>query len=293
MAASANDAVTIPARVITVSNSPVAVTRCSYISNFDGIGQDQVTINLTNRSMYPLLSANVRLQYYDGEGAVGQAMTLVRPPQNEDVLASGDSTSYSDTNVMHNDYGPNSQLRAVTCRIESATFTRARKWTYGQTYSGKLLPLSFDRSAAPAVADVNPPASTARATSQSVAIAMGQAWVSHVPNVGSFVHVRVTLTAPNTIDVSPSDFLMNMTLVNGATKTYSPLAQPAPRVLRAGLLSYDGDPSELTPSIVPSEDFGTIGTMTLQPNVAVTTVLTYPVDLLGGSGTVNKIVFAR
>jgi hypothetical protein len=86
---------------------------------------------------------------------------------------------------------------------------------------------------------------------------------------------------------------MNMTLVNGATKAFSPLEQPAPRVLRAGLLSYNGDPSELTPSIVPSEDFGTIGKMTLQPNVAVTTVLTYPVDLLGGPGTVNNIVFGR
>jgi hypothetical protein len=137
-AASADPA---PAKVIQVLGSPVAVTRCTY--NSDGGGYWTELANITNRSPYPLISAQVRFQFFDGEGPVGEQVFQITP-RGSDVLASGDATSISNQ-VGQNFSAPTSTVRYATCRILSATFTRDRKWSYGQPYTAKLLPLTADR----------------------------------------------------------------------------------------------------------------------------------------------------
>jgi hypothetical protein len=283
-----------PSRVIAVPNAPVLLTRCSFrLDNYDE--RSVYSENVVNRTTHPLTSLTVRFQFFDEEGAIGEEQVR-QTPSDDGLLASGDTASYTQVYAGKRWSDPSSVLRYTTCRIESATFTRGRAWSYGQTYSGKLIPYSPDQSSA--VFDSNGRPSgrnysgkAASDASPSISIAMEQAWVTHVPDAGSFVHVRVKLTAPAAIDVSPSDFQMNFTLVNGASKNYSPLEQPAPRVLRGGLLSSTGDPNDFTPSVAAAEDFGAIGKITLQPKIAVTMVLTYQVGLLGAAGTVNKIVF--
>jgi hypothetical protein len=237
-----------------------------------------------NRSAHSLLSVTIRFQFFDEEGVIGQALFQASPG---DMLASGDSSLFTDQlNKPFSD--PDGVLRYTTCRVESATFTRGRTWRYGQHYSEKLLPVAVEHGHTGSPDSLAPerqgdgPSIGSNATSPSLVAKIGQFWMTNVPanlpNPGSFVHVRVTLNSPSVLDVSPADFRISMTLPNGATKIYSPLSQPAPRVLRGGFLSYTGDAIELGPSVAPDEDFGAIGKMSLKPNVPVSTVLTYQID---------------
>ena len=269
-----------PSRVIEVPNSPVAVSRCSYDPADFGMGR----ANIMNRSEHSLLLVKVRFQFFDAEGVIGQAMFQASPGDN--MLASGDSSLFTDQlNKPFSD--PSAVLRYTTCRIDSATFTRGRTWRYGQHYSEKLLPVAVHHpieTPGSDVAEATGPSTSVGSSSLSplLVATIGKFWMTNIPNnlptPGSFVHVRVTLNSPNVIVVSPAEFRISMTLPNGATKAYSPLSQPAPRVLHGGFLSYTGDPVELGPSVAPDEDFGAIGKMSLKPNVSVTTVLTYQID---------------
>lgn len=127
----------IPTSVVATPNAPLAITSCKVGRNVGPYG-DPLNAVVTNRTSHAVLSVGVQIRYYDQDGTlVGQGAptrTLEAP------LAGGDDAALQFSSGADLSE-PAAAIVRATCRLQSATFTGNKKWTYGRTWTEKLLPL--------------------------------------------------------------------------------------------------------------------------------------------------------
>ena len=244
--------------IVSVPNSPVALTACKIQNTQNHPDAFNGNIVLVNRTKHAMADARIVLVAYDGENVRmdQQARRLVLG----EALASGDTTSarvYFAFNVP----GRQSLLSRVTCKIQGATFSGNRVWSVGQNWPEKLLPLQSESVTTTAggggggAAAPRPVASIQRAS-----IVVTNSW-NDVVNGVTFVHVALSLSAGDApAVVRPADVQLTMSLANGLQKTYTALAKGAPTYQKLNPL---GSTSTTAYEVTPSEDFGRIGTVTV------------------------------
>lgn len=270
----------IPIAVVPVPNAPVAITSCRKNAWLYTV--------VNNRTTHGLLSIAVDIRYFDQDNTlVGEAKpsNAISPPVDggENTIVQLDpSAGFSE---------PASAIVRATCRIQSATFTSNKKWTYGQRWTDKLLP---PRHASANDVGQEPqsglaPSRSAPAPTQRprVHIAITSAWTDNVNGV-LYVHDALAITGGDTpATLQPSDVVLTLTLANGASKTYAAMDQPAPTYAKLNPL---GDTPTIAYEVDPAADFGRIGPMTIPPHATVTTTATFMVpDLVSANATYRDV----
>ncbi len=249
------------------AGAPFAVTKCvvAHSESFWHGG----TVTVVNRTRHQLLAAGVALRMYDAENTlIGQtsvSLPVTTPVASDDVAAYEVGFGVSMTE-------PISAVARVDCRPANATFTGNKKWTYGQTWPEKLLPLPTARH------DAGEGEGTrntgAVRTKPHVQVAVTRSWTDTLDGV-LYVHDALAIVgSEGTVTLRPSDLTLTVPLANGARKTYAGLAQAAPTYQR---LNPFGSATTTVPEVAPAEDFGRIGMMTVPPHGAVTTTVTFAI----------------
>jgi hypothetical protein len=254
----------VPTRVVGVPNAPVALSACKlHLTLGPGV---QGNVVVTNRTTHALSAARIVLVEYDVENTRMDQQNL--PLALADPVVPGDSAS---GNVVAGFRGDSRLLSRVTCRVQSAEFSANKKWTYGQTWHEKLVPLPTEQASYGGGKETAP---RRVAAAPHVQVAVTKTWTDTLDGV-LYVHDALAIVgSEGTVTLHPSDLTLTVPLANGARKTYIGLAQAAPTYQR---LNPFGSSTTTVPEVAPAEDFGRIGMMTVPPHGSVTTTVTFAI----------------
>lgn len=277
----------LPTGVVTVPNAPVVVTACNLEHGGPNYVRVDGTVVIANRTTHALASAQVRFVFFDSENARMDQRDILLPLSSP--VASGD-TATARVDVSFS--GTATLLARVSCRIHSANFSANKRWTYGQRWPEKLLPLhteALSPSGGEGGAAGNMPRSAAAAP--RVQIAVTNAWTDTVGGV-TYVHDALSITgsdAPTML--RPSNLALTLTLANGSKKAYTGLEQPAPSYAKLNPL---GSTPTTAYEVDPAADMGRIGTLTIPPHGTVTTTVTFAIpDPLAAGANYREVAVAR
>jgi hypothetical protein len=268
-AAEADDFRATPVSVVPVSNAPIAVTKCK-------LGQYYwwQYAHITNRTSHALLNVTFRFNYFDADGAqigtVDSQLTLDPP------LVSGDDQMMASIQYPNLSETQNAIAR-VTCRIEAASFSGLKKWTYGQRWPEPLSRMSQQsnlgegRRAFP-----NRPNELENEDDVGLrlSLAVVRAW-NDVVRGNLFVHVALHVHGGDTeIALRPEHLALTLTLSNNARKSYTAMTGMAPTYQKFNPL---GNTTLTVHEVDPKDDLGGLGSIIIPARGSVNVTATFNV----------------
>ncbi len=271
----------VPTSIVAVPNSPITLTSCR--AHPAGFGSWDGTFNVLNRTKHAMLSFRVRYRAFDSENvAIGQGTSDVAPSES---LASGDTGTYS-SETFFGVSEPRSSGLHLNCRVEAATFTGKRSWTFGHRWPEKLLPLGR----ASAFSPLPPLSRRSMPAPPRLGITVVNAWNDAV-NGALFVHDSITVHGgASDATLRASDFRLTMSLANGSRRTYAGLAQPAPTFQKLNPLGPDMTSAY---EVDPREDLGAMGSILVPAHGVVRTTVTFDVTDAVSDPQANRLVVIR
>ena len=275
----------MPTSIVGVPNAPVSLTTCKLQKGGMYRGRWSGNFVIANRTKHFLASARIMLVAYDGENTRMDQRGL--EVSYADPVASGESTS-SPLEMEFSVQGREALIARVSCRVQGATFSGNKRWSFGEKWPEKLLPLQSEAAGKSDVvggggaAAPKPTVSAPRAS-----IVVTNSW-NDVVNGVTFVHVALSFSAGDApAVVRPSDVQLTMSLANGLQKTYTALATSAPTYQKLNPL---GSSTTTAYEVTPSEDFGRIGPVTVPAHGAGRVIATFAVAEALANPTNNRAV---
>jgi len=264
------------------ASSPVALTRCEVVPIFSA------RLAVENRTSHQMISFNVKYQFYDADNVlIGTGNSHVVP---DETLAPGVTAAYFTTVYLSGSIAePISALARVTCRMDGASFSGQKKWTYGQPWRE---PLKSARAPEGQGADSSAAGSAdgTAGTDRALRMRVANAWNDNVNGV-LVVHDTVVLEGgPSEARVSPSDFVLSMLTAGGVRKTYHALANEAPTYQKFNALTKQ---NSLAYEVDPQSDLGRLGTIVIPAHATVQVTVSFSVGDPVADPNANRTVALR
>lgn len=272
--ARADDRRILATSVIPVANAPLQITRCRYFSK--PFAPWALMTNISNRTSHSVTSFSVQIRLYDTDGVeIGQ--TTVSQDLN-DLLTPGDTATYNIGYANIDSSEPQQAYARVTCRLQSATFTGRKSWTYGQRWHEPLRRIETQGTSGDDSSSDSVPLQASR--SHTVSASAGQRVTFSVVNAWNdtaggelLVHDTLDIQGANSeATVGASAFKLTMVLANGAKKTYTGLPSAAPTYTKWNTLTNQ---STLAHEVDPSEDLGALGAVTVPAHGSAHVTVTF------------------
>lgn len=270
--------------------APITMTRCVLADAFWGW---QASLNVYNRASHAMIDASVEYRFFDRDNTqIGQtAYTYTL----SETLSPDDTASLNGQSVGATLSEPKVAVSRITCKLTAAHFTGRIAWRTGATWlGGPLHPAprhskhgSDDAvSGSGATAPMSATRDSVPATTR-VAFDVTNAWNDRASD-GLFVHDTLLLRGgDHDATVRATDFVLHLTLANGAKKSYPAMHTQAPTFNRYDVLSKT---TKTVPQVDPQTDLGKLGSIIVPAHSSVAVTLTFPVPDQVADASANRDV---
>ena len=255
--------------IVNVPNSPIVLTACKmsrFNKSSEGVSGPVV---IGNRTKHALAHIQIVYSFYDTEN-VRMYQTTQQYSLSEPTLTGDTTTVQAGVGFI----GTAQLLSRVTCRVQSADFSANKHWMYGSPWSEKLVPLTTEQAGTTSESGAGP-LQTVRTQSPAppkITVAVANSWVDTVSGL-TLIHDAIIITGGDTdTPVRGNNFVLTMSLANGAKKSIPGLTQQVPRYSKIdprtgnNIMAYE---------VAPQEDLGALGTIVVPAHGTVRTTVTF------------------
>ena len=255
--------------IVNVPNAPIVITACKmsrpYSSSYDVRGP----VVIGNRTKHALAHVQIVYAFYDNEN--------VRMYQTTQQYSLAEPVLTGDTATLQGGAGLNGSpqlLSRVTCRVQAADFSGNKRWQYGQAWSEKLVPLTTEQTTTTSESGVGPSQAirTQSPALPKITVAVANSWNDTVNGL-TLIHDAIIITGGDTdTPVRGNNFVLTMSLANGAKKMIPGLTQQVPRYSKIdprtgnNIMAYE---------VAPQEDLGALGTIVVPAHGTVRATVTF------------------